>query len=176
LAVGYYSAAERLISAVVGLLGPFSQAVYPRFSRLARESRAQALLWGQRMLAFTGGGTLLLSVLVLTGAPLIVRIALGPKYAPSAPVLAIMAPLPVLIAVSNVLGVQIMFPFGHEKKVLAIVVAAGLVNLILAVLLAPRWQAPGMAVAVLTSEAVVTLGYFGFVWTSMINPLRISIT
>lgn len=174
LAVGYYSAAEKIISAIVGLLGPFYQAVYPRFSRLACESRDQALLWGRRMLAFTGSGTLLLSVLLLTGAPLIVRIVLGPKYAPSALVVAIMSPLPLLIAVSNVLGVQIMFPFGHEKKVLAIVVAAGLVNLTLAVLLAPRWQAPGMAVAVLTSEAFVTFGYFGCAWIAKINPLRIS--
>jgi len=53
-------------------------------------------------------------------------------------------------------------------------VAAGLVNLTLAVLLAPRWQAPGMAVAVLTSEAFVTFGYFGCAWIAKINPLRIS--
>jgi PST family polysaccharide transporter len=172
VAVGYYSAAERIVSSVVGLLAPFSQAVYPRFSRLARESKTRALLWARRVLALTGSGGLLLSVLLFVGAPLIVHIALGPKYAPSAVVLAIMAPLPVLIAVSNVLGVQVMFPFGHEKKVLAIVVAAGLVNILLAVLLAPRWQAPGMAAAVLVSETIVTLGYFCCVWISKLNPLR----
>lgn len=174
VAVGYYSAAEKIVTACAGLLGPLSQAVYPRFSRLARESRAQTLLWARRMLALTGGGSLILSVLLFVGAPLIVKIVLGPKYTPSAAVIAIMSPLPVLIAISNVLGVQLLFPFGHEKRVLAIVLVAGLINITLAVLLAPRWQAPGMATAVVISETVVTLGYFAWTWISNINPLGIS--
>jgi polysaccharide transporter, PST family len=172
VAVGYYSAAEKIVTAVVGLFGPLSQAVYPRFSKLARESKTQALLWARRMLSVTGSGSLLLSVLLFAGAPLVVRVVLGLKYTPSVAVLAIMSPLPVLIAVSNVLGVQLMFPFGHEKKVLVIALAAALVNITLAALLAPRWQASGMAAAVLISEALVTLGYFVCTSISKINPWR----
>jgi polysaccharide transporter, PST family len=99
---------------------------------------------------------------------------LGTKYAPSAAVIAIMSPLPVLIAVSNVLGVQLLFPFGHEKRVLAIVLIAGVVNLTLALLLAPRWQASGMAAAVVVSETVVALGYFLWAWKSNLNLLDTS--
>jgi PST family polysaccharide transporter len=174
VAVGYYSAAEKIVTAVAGLLGPLSQAVYPRFSRLARESRVHTFHWARKMLALTGSASLVLSVLLFVGAPLIVSIVLGPKYTPSAAVIAILSPLPVLIAVSNVLGVQLMFPFGHERKVLAIVVAAGLVNIALAFLLAPRWQASGMATAAVVSEAVVTFGYFASTWISKISPLDIS--
>jgi PST family polysaccharide transporter len=174
VAVGYYSAAEKIVSAAAGLLGPLSQAVYPRFSRLARESRVQTLRWARRMLAFAGSAGLLLSLLLFFGAPLIVRVFLGSKYTPSTAVIAIMSPLPVLIAVSNVLGVQLLFPFGHEKRVLVIVLAAGIVNIALAFLLAPRWQASGMATAVVVSEVVVTLGFFGWTLISKINPLGIS--
>ncbi len=173
VAVGYYSAAERIVTSVAGLVGPFSQAVYPRFSRLARESRVQTLRWARKMLALTGSGSLVLSVLLFIGAPLIVNVFLGPKYTPSAAVIAILSPLPVLIAVSNVLGVQLLFPFGHEKGVLAVVLVAGLANITLAFLLAPRWQASGMATAVVISEAIVTLGYFAWTWVSNINPLDI---
>jgi len=172
--VGYYSAAEKIVMAVAGLLAPLSQAVYPQFSRLARQSKTQAMLWARRMLALTGGGGILLSALLFVGASLIVRVILGPKFAPSAAVIAIMSPLPALVAISNVLGVQILFPFGREKQVLTIVVAAGIVNLMLALLLAPHWYAPGMATAVLVSEIVVTIGYFGCTWLSNLNPLGIS--
>jgi hypothetical protein len=41
-------------------------------------------------------------------------------------------------------------------------------------LLAPRWQAPGMAAAVVISEVVVMLGYFAWTWIADLNPLDIS--
>jgi PST family polysaccharide transporter len=172
--VGYYSAGEKIVTSCAGLLAPISQAVYPRFSRLAGESRAQALRWARKMLTVTGSVSLTVSVLLLFGAPLIVRIMLGAKYAPSAGVIAIMSPLPLLIAVSNVVGVQLLFPFGHEKRVMSIVLLAGLFNLTLAFLLAPRWQASGMAVAVVTSELIVTVGFFAWAWKSNLNLLDIS--
>jgi PST family polysaccharide transporter len=173
VAVGYYSAAEKIVMAVAGLVSPLSQAVYPRFSRLAQESRTKTISWAGKMLALTGGGSLVLSILLFVSAPLIVNVFLGAKYTPSAAVIAILSPLPVLIAVSNVLGVQLLFPFGHEKRVLVIVLAAGIINVEIAYLLAPHWQASGMAAAVVISEAVVTIGYFGCTWISKLNPIWI---
>jgi PST family polysaccharide transporter len=87
-------------------------------------------------------------------------------------VIVILSPLPVLIAIGNVFGVQLLFPFGHEKSVLAIVLTAGVINLVLAFVLASRWQAAGMAAAVSVSEAVVTCGFFLCAWRSKLNPLE----
>jgi O-antigen/teichoic acid export membrane protein len=61
-----------------------------------------------------------------------------------------------------------------KKKVLTIVLLAGVVNLTLAFLLAPHWQASGMAAAVVTSEIVVTLGYIAWARKSNLNLLDIS--
>jgi O-antigen/teichoic acid export membrane protein len=126
------------------------------------------------MLALSGSAGLALSIALFVGAPLIVKVFLGSKYIPSVQVIAIMSPLPVLIAVSNILGVQLLFPFGHEKRVLSVVLTAGLINLALAFILAPRWQASGMATAVVISEVVVALGFFGGTSISKINPLDIT--
>jgi len=159
-AVGYYSAAEKIVKSVLGLLGPISQAVYPRFSKLAAESRQRALLWGRRMLLLMGSAGFVLSLIILVGANLIVSILLGPRFEPSILVMRILAFLPFLIALSNVLGIQLMIPFGKDRAFTLILFGAGALNVSLAVVLAPLWQAAGMAVAVLLSETFVTLAMF----------------
>jgi PST family polysaccharide transporter len=170
--VGYYSAAEKITNAAVGLTGPLSQAVYPNFSKLAADSRERALVWGRRMLGFLTSVTVPMSLILFFGASFVVRIFLGSSYRPSVAVLSILAPLPFLISCSNVFGVQLLFPFGYEKRVLAVVTLAGLLNLGLAVLLAPRWGASGMALSVMLSEAVVTFGTFACCCHARVNPLR----
>jgi PST family polysaccharide transporter len=170
-AVGYYSAAERIVKAVLGLLGPIAQAAYPRFSRMASESKVLALQWGRRMLAVMGSLGLNLSLAVFAGAPLIVRTVLGPDYGPSVMVMQILAGVCFPIAVSNVLGIQIMVPFGKHEVFAVILLGAGLINTALGVLLAPIWQESGMAVAVLLTETFVTGTMFIYLLLCQLNPL-----
>ncbi len=170
-AAGYYSAAEKIVNAVLGLLGPVTQAAYPRFSIMAAESRDLALQWGQRMLLIIGGLGFILSVAIFAGAPILVNIVLGPEYEPSITVMRILAGLCFLIAASNVLGIQIMIPFGKDKAFTIILFGAGILNLTLAILLAPIWQESGTAVAVLFSEAFVTGAMFVYLSICRIDLL-----
>jgi PST family polysaccharide transporter len=84
----------------------------------------------------------------------------------------ILAPLPLLVAVSNVLGIQIMLPFGHDRSFTFIVVGAAVINVFLAFLLVPLWQQNGMAVAVLAAEAFVTLATLIYLSRNRLNPLQ----
>jgi PST family polysaccharide transporter len=170
--VGYYSAAEKIVKATSGLLGPLSQASYPRFSKMASKSKALVLQWGRRMLFLMGIIGFILSLALLLGSSAIVRLVLGTEYELSIMVVRILAPLPFLIAISNILGVQIMFAFRYEKKVFTRVLLAGLINIILAILLAPILKASGMAIAVLSSEAFITISYFTYLWNKGENPLQ----
>ena len=170
--VGYYTAAERIVKAVANLWGPLSQALFPRFSRMVAESRHRTLRWGRRLLYVMGGMGLVMSAAVFTAAGLIVKVVLGSGFGPSVSVLRILAVLPFLLAVSNVLGVQLMIPFGRERAVLYLVLAAGCLNILLASLLAPIWKAEGMAASVLAAETVVTLAYFLYLWRAKLNPLQ----
>jgi len=169
--VGYYSAAEKLVKGVMNLLGPIREAAYPRFSKLALESKAKALYWVKRMMLLMSGLGLLLSITLVLGAPLIVKLLLGAEYGPSVGVLRILAGLPFLVAMSNVLGIQIMLPFGKDRAFMAILFGAGLTNIAFAVLLAPRLQAIGMATAVLISETFVTTSMFFHLQRCGLNPL-----
>lgn len=172
-AVGYYAAAEKIVKAVLGLLGPLSQAVYPRFSKMASDSKALALKWGRRMLLLMGGLGLTLSMALFVGAPAIVRIVLGPEYGPSTTVIRILAALPLLIGISNVLGIQTMLPFRRERAFASVLLCAGLINIGLAILFAPIWQESGMAAAVLLSEAFVTVSMLIYLRLANLNPLTV---
>jgi len=158
--VGYYSAAEKTVKGILSLIVPIAQVAYPRFSKLAAESWDRALFWGRRMLAMMGGIGFLLMVGVLLGAPFISALLLGPSFAPSTVVMRVLAPTIFLIALSNVLGIQLMLPLGRDKAFTLILLGAGLLNFMLAAVLAPLWEAVGMAVAVLISELFVTVTMF----------------
>ena len=155
VAAAYYSAAEKIIKASLGFLGPLSQALYPRSSKLAAESVTAPLFWGRALYLFAGIG-LMLSFALFVGAEVIVRVFLGQEYAASITPMRVMAPLPFLISISNVLGIHMMLPLGRDREFTSILFGAGLLNLTAAIILVPALQVTGMATAVLLSEAFVT--------------------
>lgn len=168
---GYYSAAEKIVQMVLALLTPVVQAVYPRASQLAASSREAALELTRKLLLFMGSVGLGLSAGVLVTAPWVVPIFLGAEFHPSITIMRILSPLPFLIAVSNVLGIQVMVPFKHDVAFTVILVAAGFFNVGMSALLAPRWQGNGMAVAVTFSELLVTAAMFWYLRRRRLAPL-----
>jgi PST family polysaccharide transporter len=173
--VGYYSAAERMVRGLQGLFGPIAQAVYPRFIKLAAESREKTVAWAGRLLAAMGGMGLLLSLVVLLGAPLISEVMLGPAFAPSIPVIRLMAPIIFFVALSNVLGVQVMVPLRKDRAFTLVIFAAGLLNIALASVLAPTFGALGMAAAVVASELFVTVAMFIYLRSIGVRFLTLSV-
>jgi PST family polysaccharide transporter len=124
------------------------------------------------MLVLMGGIGFFLSFVIFLSSPLIVRLILGSDYIPSIAVMQILAWLCFLIAVSNVLGIQIMLPFGRDKAFTSIIFGAGVINVILAVLLVPTWYELGMALSVLISELFVTAAMFIYLTLNQLNPLK----
>ena len=70
------------------------------------------------------------------------------------------APVIFFIGVSNVLGIQIMVPLGHDSHFSHILVTAALVNLGIFSLFGAIWKAVGGAVAVTITETFVTAAMF----------------
>ena len=155
--VAYYGGAERVTGALLTLLGPLTQAFYPRMSHLLRTNYEDARTLARFMFA----GLLLTScaacALLLMSAPRLILVALGPSYAPAVPVLRVLSLTIPAMALQNVLGIQWMLPKGLDVQLIRIVIGGTLIDLLLAVLLAPRYGPTGMAVAVATADAVVAL-------------------
>ena len=117
------------------------------------------------------GFGLALSIVVFIGAPMIIRIVLGSEFEPSITVLRILAGLPMFVCASNVLVIQIMVPFGKDKAFTIILISAGILNIILAILFTSIWLEFGMALAVLLSELFVTVTMLIYLSFNHLNPV-----
>ncbi len=170
-AVGLYAGAEKIARALVGLLGPVHNSLYPRLSHLVRHDRPAANRLARfSMIALSSIGAVL-SLATFLGAPWAVRVVLGKGFAPSVPVLQILAPLPLLIAGSVTLGILWMLPLGLDRQFNKVVMVAGALNLGLAVLLAPKFAQLGVASAEVVAEAVLTLTLYITLNRRALNPL-----
>ncbi|MCL6558778.1 MAG: flippase [Firmicutes bacterium] len=156
-AAGLFSAAEKLIKAVQGLLGPISQAIYPHINALIVQSRTEALAFIYKSLRWIGTLSFLASISIFTLAESIVTLALGPQFQETVPLLRWMAFLPFIIALSNVFGIQTMLAFGLKKEFSRILVSCGLFNLVIIVPLVYVLGAQGTALSVLLTETLVTV-------------------
>ena len=82
---------------------------------------------------------------------------LGTQYIPSIKPLQIMAFIPLIVALSNVLGYETMLSLGMGKKYCGILVHASILNLAIIVPLIYFQQASGVAIAMFITELFVTL-------------------
>lgn len=173
--VGYYSGAEKIIKAVQGLLSPISQTVYPHISKLASESKDQALRFIRKMTFLVGGGSFVSSLIVFMFAGTIVKILLGSQYLESITVLRILSFLPFIIGLSNIFGVQTMLAFDLKKGFSNILISASIINIILAFILVPLYKHIGVSFAIVISEIFVTASMFLFLQNKGIKILESTI-
>ncbi len=153
---GLFSAAEKLIRAIQGLLLPVTQAIYPHINSLVTHSREAAVAFIRKTLWWFGALTFIPCVLLFVVAHPLVLLAFGRQALAAVPIVRWMCMLPFVIALSNVLGIQTMITFGMEKQFSRILIGAGLINLALAVPLIMLYAAPGAGMAVLIAEVFVT--------------------
>lgn len=156
VAVGYFSAANKLVQAVQGLLSPVTQTLYPHISMLAARSRDEALTFIRKVLKIIAPVSFLLSGILLAGSAPLIGIVLGAQYGPAISVLEWLAFLPFIIALSNVFGIQTMLTFGMNQLFSRILMASAGLNFLLVFPLAWRFGAGGAAMSMLLTETFVT--------------------
>lgn len=155
--VGYYSAAEKLIKAVQGLLTPVSQTVYPYISKLTSKSKEMALNFIRKLAKLVGSGSFIVSLIIFILADPIVSLVLGNQYQQSIIVLKILAFLPFVIALSNVFAIQGLYAFKFQLVVSRFVVPIAFFHLFLLSTLTYFYSLIGTAIAVITTEVLITL-------------------
>ncbi len=172
--VGYYVGGERIGKTLASLLYPITQALFPRISHLAARARGDAARLARTSLFVMVVAGCLMGLFIFAAAPSLVRFALGTGFEQAVLVLRILALLPPLMAVSNVLGIQWMLALGLDQLVNAVVFTACLLNVSLAIILVPHYLHVGMAVAVVSSEALVAFGLYAVLKQRHLDPVAVA--
>jgi PST family polysaccharide transporter len=161
--VGYYAAADKIRMAFQGILSPMSQSVFPYVNKLLSESYDRFISFNKKLfrIALTAG--MIISITLFLFAEPFVNIILGNNYESSISVLKIIAWLPLVIFLSNVLGIQTMLPMNKGKSFAIILFFAAVINLSLSFILVPDYFEIGTSISVLTTEIFVTMAFFAFI-------------
>lgn len=171
--VGYYAVANSIISMASGLMQPISQSIYPYISSLATKSKKDTLNFIKKTTKLIGAFSFTISLLILLLSGFILFILTGTQYQGSVLLLQIMAFLPFIIALSNMFGVQTMLTFNHKRAFSHIIIIASVINIVLALILAPNFKAVGISVAVVITESFVTITMYLYLKNKGINLLEL---
>ena len=99
---------------------------------------------------------------VVAIAPDFVPVFFGEGYEPVIDLLYLMAPLIVIIGISNCIGTQYYTPIGKTKIASLYMIAGSVVNLILNILFIPVLGAKGAVIGSIGAEAVITMLFVHF--------------
>jgi len=152
--VGYYTGAQKIINAIISLLNPVSQTVYPHINQLRDKSEIEAIKFIRKLLKLLSSSTLLISIILYIFSNKIILLVLGNDYTASILVFKIMSFLPFIIALSNVFGIQTMLTFNFKKEFSRILIVGSILDLLLVLILVPLYMQYGTAIAVFITIAM----------------------
>lgn len=157
-AVGYFTAGTKISHIGLTLITSLGTVLLPRCSHLLKTGDHDGF---RSVINKSLNVTLALSLpmtvgLMLLAAPITI-IFCGNEYHPSIPVLYLNAPVIIFISLTNVMGIQVLYPMDKVNLVIISVTGAAILNLILNFLLIPQYGATGAAISTLIAEFSVLL-------------------
>lgn len=155
--VGLFTAATKLTQVTLGIVSSLGTVMLPRLSNLISNKQWDEFkALSQKSMSFVVAVTLPLTVALILLAPFIIPIFCGDTYNAAISTLMILSPIILFIGVSNVLGIQILYPMGKENIVIISTAVGAIVNFGLNLWLIPLMDQDGAAIATFFAELLVT--------------------
>lgn len=155
--VAHFGAAERVIRATTRFIAPLVNAVFPRITYLlatdASDRAGQLRRASVSALAAFGVAS---ATALWIFAPLIVEILFGSDFKESVGLLRVLCLMVPFIALTSILSAGWLLALGKDRAVMGITMMVAVVNLSLALVLAPLFEATGMAWGMVLAEAAAT--------------------
>jgi O-antigen/teichoic acid export membrane protein len=159
--VGLYSAALKINKVALSLIMSISAVLLPRLSFYAKhkmeEDFDRIII---RSFSFILVATLPLVTLMCLMSESIIMLVAGENYLQGSLALVLTSPIILMIGVTNIIGMQILYPLGLEGKVTVSVFFGALSFIVVSLFLIPRFSHNGAAISSLVSEIVVLLVQF----------------
>lgn len=161
LAVGYFTAATKIMQMLLKMSSCLGSVMMPRASNLIAENKDEEF---SRLIQKSYDFTLAISMPITLGliicAPSLIRVLCGESFENSIFSSQIIAPVILMVAISNVLGIQVLFPKGKINIVTLCCAIGALVDLLLNLCLIPSFSYLGTSVAYLGAEIATTISIF----------------
>jgi len=160
VALAYFNVADKLRVGAQSLITPISQAIFPRISHLVskNESSAYQLIKRSAVAIFLVSGSASLMLFVLS-EPL-VQLMAGDGFDGAVSVLHWMSPVPFLVGMSNLFGVQLMIPLRLNIAFNRILFCAAVLCVIILWPLINYAEASGAAITLMIVEFFVSVVMF----------------
>ncbi|WP_164076161.1 flippase [Flavimarina sp. Hel_I_48] len=173
--VGYYTAGQRLIVIAQSVLTiPLAQAFYPYIGKSFGENFQKGITITNKLipliLLFTGCAALGMFFL----GPYIITIFYGEEFEAAITVFQILAFIPLLIALSNVFGIQIMMNLGMDKAFFNITAGGAILSITLNILFIKEWGYIGTTLNWLITEIFIVITMYLFLRKKNIHPVNFS--
>ena len=157
-AVGYYTAANKIRRLVVQMITAITATLLPRSSYYIEQHQIQKY---DDMVKKAIGIVSFFSFpatagLIVIGKPLIVVFS-GVQYLPALPVLYCMAPIIITVSFTSFLDNVILTPNRNERFILYSQIFGNILNIVLNLILIPRWGVFGAGLSTLIVEFSITV-------------------
>lgn len=157
-AVGFYASGDKVAHMVLTVVSSVGTVMLPHCAHLLEQGdRAGfAELCAKSMRFMVALALPLMVGLCLLARPVLLAFA-GAEFLDATLVVWWTSPIILFIALSNVVGLQVLYPQGKENIVIISTIGAALLNLLLNVALIPHYSYVGAAVSTFAAEGVVVV-------------------
>lgn len=166
--LAWFNLADKIRTMLQALMTPVSQALFPRMSWLFQNDVEQAKIMLMKTALSVVSVSFFAGAIIWFGAELCMDLLGGKEFIQGAAVLRWLAFVPSIVALSTLLGVQIMLPLGMNKVFTAILGGASVVSLVFLHPMVSRSGAQGAAELVVYVECLVTGSMAIYLWRKKI--------
>lgn len=156
--VGYFTAGSKMSYIILSVVTSMATVLLPRASNLIQVKHTDEFnqlitkvyhYYMALAIPFT-------AALIALSIPLTLVLC-GHDFYDSWKVVAITAPIVIFISITNIIGIQVLYPYGKENYVTYSTIGGAVANLILDIPLILLWGATGAAVSTLVAEFTVLI-------------------
>ncbi|HHQ4482837.1 hypothetical protein BWQ95_23165 [Aeromonas hydrophila] len=158
--VGVFTAADKIRLALQGFIGPVSQALYPRLSRLMGESKNKAKQLIKKSFIYFILPLSIFSVTIFVFSEQIVKLFYGAENLRVSDVLKVLIIIPPIVGIGNLLGAQILLPLGKSKAFSMTYIVTGIFGGLLIYILSKQYAEYGVSVSLLGIEFLVSFIFY----------------
>lgn len=153
--VGYYVIADKMIRSVAMLVSPINTWLYPRIAAEIKTNLRLILSKLKYLILIVGGFQFAVLGVMYFNIDWLASALFNIEATEILPIYIVLAPLPVVLFVNNILGIQIIINLGMNSTYFAILFTMAVFSLISSYIISQYFQAVGVAIVSVATEIII---------------------